>query len=82
MKAAREFKDERVRMAEEFKRLTVPDHENEATECNAEEPVQQERIEEKKEKISGLTVMGVFIACGVWMTLGWGGVTSTLVVVF
>jgi hypothetical protein len=39
MKATREFEDERVRMAEEFKRLTVPDPENEAADCNAEEPV-------------------------------------------
>jgi hypothetical protein len=39
-------------------------------------------VEERGERVSELKVMGVFVTCGVLATLGWGGVTSTLMILF
>ncbi len=33
------------------------------------------------EGIHGLYLMGIFLACGLLMTLGWGGITTVLVLV-
>ncbi len=55
---------------------------DEVAEGDLEEPVQRECLGEKKKGILGLKVTGLFVGCGMLMTLGWGGVTSTLVLVF
>jgi hypothetical protein len=36
------------------------------------ELVQKGRMKEEKQGISGLKVMGIFVGCGVLVTLGWG----------
>ncbi len=39
----------------------------------SEEPVKQGRIKAEKEGISGLKVMGVFVGCGVLVTVSYTG---------
>ncbi len=46
---------------------------NKEADSSTEEPTQRKCEKEKKEGISGLRVMGVFVGCGVLMILGWGG---------
>jgi hypothetical protein len=65
-------KAERERMEEEWIK-------ERPTNCT-ESPTWQEKQVKKELRISGLKVMGVFTLCGLLASLGWGGVTSVLVI--
>ncbi len=66
-------KAERERMEEEQIKEEKP------TNCT-ESPTWQEKQVKKELRISGLKVTGVFTLCGLIASLGWGGVTSVLVI--
>jgi hypothetical protein len=80
---SREIEDGILNLEEEKKAV----EEKKAQAEQAEEPAsctvamtEPERLTMRRGEVSGLQVIGVFTLCGLLATLGWGGVTSILVI--
>lgn len=67
---AKEIEDEKIKIAEEWEKLSAVGAGDEVTGNCTEETVQLEHVEERGKRVSGLKVMGVFTLCGVLLTLG------------
>jgi hypothetical protein len=67
---SREVREERVKLSKEREKKNAARTKGEKVSNCTEGPVQQEHVEEKAVRVSGLKVMGVFTLCGVLVMLG------------